>query len=58
MSITGEPKGDPMKVGVAVTDILTGMLDGNTETSDGEEPPTVVRVSNEKIKNIARYCQG
>jgi len=25
MSITGEPEGEPMKVGVAVTDILTGM---------------------------------
>jgi len=25
MSITGEPEGEPMKVGVAITDILTGM---------------------------------
>lgn len=25
MSITGEPEGQPMKVGVAVTDIMTGM---------------------------------
>src|SRR5213594_2248231 len=25
MSITGEPDGEPMKVGVAITDILTGM---------------------------------
>ncbi|WP_050742372.1 CaiB/BaiF CoA transferase family protein [Symbiobacterium thermophilum] len=26
MSITGEPEGDPMKVGVAVTDLTTGMM--------------------------------
>lgn len=26
MSITGEPDGDPMKVGVAVTDLTTGMM--------------------------------
>ncbi len=26
MSITGEPRGDPMKVGVAVTDLTTGMM--------------------------------
>jgi crotonobetainyl-CoA:carnitine CoA-transferase CaiB-like acyl-CoA transferase len=26
MSITGEPEGDPMKVGVALTDVLTGLF--------------------------------
>src|SRR5581483_6774019 len=25
MSVTGEPEGDPMKVGIAIADIMTGM---------------------------------
>jgi len=29
MSITGEPNGDPMKVGVAVVDIMTGLYSSN-----------------------------
>eukprot|EP01127_Copromyxa_protea_P012001 TRINITY_DN3082_c0_g1_i2.p1 TRINITY_DN3082_c0_g1~~TRINITY_DN3082_c0_g1_i2.p1 ORF type:complete len:412 (+),score=71.26 TRINITY_DN3082_c0_g1_i2:148-1383(+) len=36
MSITGEPNGDPMKVGVAVTDILTVSHQQATQSKEGQ----------------------